>query len=443
MVQGIEAVASETTLPTQVDVVVIGGGIMGASTALFLAQRGVTVALCEKGVVSGEQSGRNWGWVRKMGRDPRELPLMIQSMRIWQGLNDAVGAETGFRVTGITYFADTDADIARYKNWLEHTAKFQIDTRVISAEEAAALAPGSTKRFAGGLHTPSDGMAEPTLATVAIAKAARREGVKIFTNCAVRSLDMTAGRVSGVFTERGRIACSSVVLAGGAWSGLFCRNLGLRLPQLKLLSQVMRTAPIEAGLRGCGSGRGFGFRKRMDGGYNMSMRAAHPVDIVPDSFRYLRDFQQALGAERKTLRLRIGRRSFEELFMRTSWRPDQKTPFERYRTYSPTPGKQVLAEARRSIDAIFPALGKAQVVERIGGLIDVTPDAIPVISPVAQTPGFFISCGYSGHGFGIGPGAGRLMAQMVVGEAPCVDPTPFRFSRFSDGSRIEHWPIGL
>jgi glycine/D-amino acid oxidase-like deaminating enzyme len=443
MVEGIEPLPSEGDLPERVDVVVIGGGIMGASTAFELAQRGKTVALCEKGAISGEQSGRNWGWVRKMGRDPREMPLMIQSMRIWQGLNDAVGAETGFRVTGITYFADTEADMTRYNAWMEHVAKFQIDTRMISAAEAMALAPGSTKQFVGGLHTASDGMAEPTLATVAIAKAARRLGVKIYTNCAVRSLDLAAGRVAGVFTERGRIACSSVVLAGGGWSGLFCRNLGLRLPQLKLLSQVMRTAPIDAGLEGCGSGRGFGFRKRADGGYNMSMRAAHPVDIVPDSFRYKNDFQQALGNERKSLRLRIGRRSFEELFMRTHWRPDQKTPFERYRTYSPKPGRKVLEEARRSIDAIFPALAKAQVVERIGGLIDVTPDAIPVISPVEQHPGFFISCGYSGHGFGIGPGAGRLMAELVTGETPCVDPTPFRFSRFSDGSKIEHWPIGL
>jgi glycine/D-amino acid oxidase-like deaminating enzyme len=82
-------------------------------------------------------------------------------------------------------------------------------------------------------------------------------------------------------------------------------------------------------------------------------------------------------------------------------------------------------------------------VERIGGLIDVTPDAIPVISAVPTHPGFFISCGYSGHGFGIGPGAGQLMAELVAGEAPCVDPAPFRFSRFSDGSKVEHWPIGF
>ncbi|WP_431283127.1 NAD(P)/FAD-dependent oxidoreductase [Humitalea sp. 24SJ18S-53] len=443
MVDGIELVSSDKELPAKVDVVVIGGGIMGASTAFELVQRGLTVALCEKGVIAGEQSGRNWGWVRKMGRDPREMPLMIRAMRIWAGLNEATEAETGFRVTGITYFADTDADIARYTAWMEAVAKFQIDSRAISAAEAMALAPGSTKQFVGGMHTASDGMAEPTLATVAIAKAARKRGAKIYTNTAVRSLDMTNGRVSGVFTERGRIACTSVVLAGGGWSGLFMRNLGLRLPQLKLLSQVMRTAPIEAGLQGCGSGRGFGFRKRLDGGYNMSMRAAHPVDIVPDSFRYMKDFQQALGNERKSLHLRIGRRSIEELFMRTSWKPDQKTPFERYRTYSPTPGKKVLDAARRSIDGIFPALAKAQVVERIGGLIDVTPDAIPVISAVPEKPGFFLSCGYSGHGFGIGPGAGQLMAELVTGETPCVDPTPFRFSRFSDGSKIEHWPIGL
>ena len=93
----VDPVASDETLPARADVVVIGGGIIGVSTALFLAQKGVSVVLCEKGHIAGEQSSRNWGWCRKMGRDPREIPLVIESLRLWERMNETVEAETGFR----------------------------------------------------------------------------------------------------------------------------------------------------------------------------------------------------------------------------------------------------------------------------------------------------------------------------------------------------------
>src|SRR5262249_8884668 len=105
---------------TRVDVVIVGGGIIGTSRALFLARKGVSVALCEKGHMAHEQSSRNWGWCRKMARDPRELPLAIESLRIWEGMNEMVEAETGFRTSGIMYLAETQADLARFEDWLDH-----------------------------------------------------------------------------------------------------------------------------------------------------------------------------------------------------------------------------------------------------------------------------------------------------------------------------------
>src|SRR5919112_1247966 len=93
----VDPVESDRQLPEHADVVIIGGGIIGVSTALFLAERGVSTLLCEKGVIAGEQSGRNWGWCRTMGRDPRELPLALESLKLWRGLNQRIGDETGFR----------------------------------------------------------------------------------------------------------------------------------------------------------------------------------------------------------------------------------------------------------------------------------------------------------------------------------------------------------
>ena len=113
MAPRVDPVSSDEALPARVDVVVIGGGIIGASTALFLAEKGVSVALCEKGHIAGEQSSRNWGWCRKMGRDPRELPLIIESLRLWQGMNERVEAETGFRQAGIMYLARNPGRIGR------------------------------------------------------------------------------------------------------------------------------------------------------------------------------------------------------------------------------------------------------------------------------------------------------------------------------------------
>src|SRR5690606_27170917 len=102
------------------DVVVVGGGIIGVSTAFFLAERGVRTLLCEKGVVGGEQSSRNWGWCRTMGRDPRELPLAMESLRLWREINARIGEETGFRQIGTLYICPDEASFAKREAWLPH-----------------------------------------------------------------------------------------------------------------------------------------------------------------------------------------------------------------------------------------------------------------------------------------------------------------------------------
>jgi len=265
MAPRVDPVRSDHAPPARADVVIVGGGIIGTSTALFLAEKGVSVALCEKGHIAGEQSSRNWGWCRKMGRDPREIPLIIESLRLWQGMNQRVEGETGFRQCGIMYLAENPAELAQLESWLDHARQYQLDTRLLTLAEARDLMPGMTGNWAGALYTPSDGKAEPQRGAPAIAEMARRRGAAIVTQCAVRGLDTAAGRISAVVTEKGEIACGSVVLAGGAWSRLFCGNLGIELPQLKVLASVMRTEPIEGGPEISASGGLFGFRKRMDG----------------------------------------------------------------------------------------------------------------------------------------------------------------------------------
>jgi len=435
MAPRVEPVQSDEVLPKRADVVVIGGGIIGTCTALSLAETGVSVVLCEKGHIAGEQSSRNWGWCRQQGRDPREIPLAIEALRQWRGMNERVGAETGFRQAGIVYLAAGKTDLARYEAWLEHARPYQLDSRIVDGEDLDRLVPGTSRRWAGALYTASDGRAEPQRAAPAIAAAARTHGATILTGCAVRGVETLAGRISGVVTEKGQVACGSVVLAGGAWSSLFLRNLAIRLPQLKVLASVQRTAPVAEGPEAALYGPDFALRKRQDGGYTVAHGSISAADIVPDSFRFFVDFLPALRMEWSNLRLRVGRRFVEEARLPKRWQLDAVSPFEQIRVLDPEPEAHLLDEAMKNLARDFPAFRGAAVAERWAGLIDATPDAVPVISAVDALPGLFVATGFSGHGFGIGPGAGRLMAELVRGDATVVDPTPFRLSRFSDGSR--------
>ena len=426
--------SSSSHLPRSADVVIIGAGIVGVSTALFLAQRGMSVLVCEKGRVAGEQSSRNWGWCRKMGRDPIEIPLAVASARLWDGMNAMVEAETGFRKTGIVYLCGDEREIAKYEAWLAHAHNHALDSRLVSGAEIGALLPDLTGRWPGALFTPSDGRAEPSLATAAMAKAAQRFGARIVERCAVRGVERTGGAVSGVVTEHGEVQTRTAVLAGGAWSRLFCGSLGVAFPQLKVLGSVMRTRPLAGAPDLAVAGSGFAFRKRLDGGYTIAQKNANIAHIVPDSFRLFFRFLPAFRSEGNEIRLRLGRPFLDELRQPKRWRLDEESPFERQRVLDPEPSPRILAEGLRNLIQNFPAFRDAEIAEQWGGAIDVTPDAIPVISPVDQVPGLMIASGFSGHGFGVGPAAGHLVADLATGNEPIVDPAPYRLSRLV-GSR--------
>lgn len=424
-------IRSDDTLPAKADVAVIGGGIAGITAALELSERGLSVAVFEKGIVAGEQSSRNWGWVRQMGRDPRELPLIDVSIKLWREMRQRTGADTGFRECGIAYLCESDRKLARRQNWYDSYAHQNgLSSHMITATEANAMTPGCTIEWKGGLFTPNDGRAEPTLAVPAMARAAQTAGAKIFQQCAVRGIERSAGRVSAVVTEKGRVDCDAVVLAGGVWSRRFCHNMDIRLPQLSVINSVARTEAIDAGIEHCLAGANFAIRKRLDGGYTLSHSARNIADIMPDSFRLLSDFWPVLKAEWRDYRIRIGSRFIDEAQLKRKWALDQQSPFEQVRMLDPKPVKSSQNAALQSLQETLPVFRNVKIEEAWAGVVDVTPDVIPVISPVDHLPGFFMSTGYSGHGFGLGPGAGKLLAELVTGETPCVDPTPFRFERF-------------
>jgi len=432
----VDSIISDEVMPAATGVVVIGGGIIGTFAALTLAGRGIPVVLCEKGYIACEQSSRNWGWCRQAGRDEREMPLIVRSLRLWRDMNRLTEADVGFRECGVLYVAQSEADEARFAAWAQMAEPYDIGTRIVRGAELAALMPGASRSYACAMHVPTDGCAEPQRAAPAIARAAQRQGAVIMTHCAVRGIERAGGRVAAVITERGRITCDAAILAGGAWSSLFCASLGIRLPQLKVLSSVMRTAPVAAGPDPCTYLDEVGYRKRRDGGYTLAKGAGFVAPLVPDSVRYLRDFLPTIAKERDSMRLRINAQSLRELRAPRHWPLDRPSPFEAARVLDPAPNLRLNGEALDAMIKLYPQFRDVHIVQQWAGYIDVTPDVVPYISPVGTLPGLTVATGFSGHGFGIGPAAGRLAAELAIGAVPSVDPTAFRASRFSDGSPI-------
>ncbi len=431
--------AADMRLPASVDVAIIGGGIIGCSAGYYLARSGASVAVFEKGRIGGEQSGRNWGWVRQQCRSPVELPLMMQSLELWKALPAELGEDLGFHQGGTLYLAENDAQLAGLAEWLEVARAHGLDTRVITGGELAGVFEAGA-RFAGALYTPSDGRAEPSRATRAIARGAKRAGATIASRTAVRGLDLAAGRVAGVVTEHGRVAARAVVCAAGAWSRLFCGSFGIRVPQLPVLNTVARMAPAPKLLAGQAWSPTVAIRRRADGGYTVAHGHHSRHSIVPASFRDGRKFLPAMRASPGSVSLAFGADFFRALATPSRWPLDAASPFERERVLNPRPEPWAIRAMRGAIERWLPELAACPFVETWGGMIDATPDILPIIAPVPTIDGFYLATGFSGHGFGIGPGAGRLVAGMVSGTADTAALAGLRLGRFFDGSPIVPGP---
>jgi glycine/D-amino acid oxidase-like deaminating enzyme len=384
----IDEVNNSEGFPDRCDVAVIGGGIVGVSAAYELARRGVSVVLLEKGVIGGEQSGRNWGWVRQQNRDLYELPLAMESLKRWSELSDEVGDDIGFRRAGILYGSQSEADIARWEAWLGKARALGFSSQLPSAHEMSARLPTSRAKWVGGLWSATDGRAEPSRAAPAIARAAQRLGARIHQTCAVRSLDMSAARVSGVWTERGRIAAGRVVLAGGAWSALFCKHHGIDFPAINVIGTALRASDAPKVVEGCFSGPNFALRRRLDGGYTIAVPGYGRVELAPQNLRHSVKFRKIFRSKlNKKLKIRVGASFFHGLESASNWGDDALSPFERTRVLDPRPDTEWLTRALQNVAAVFPELSGMRVAHAWAGAIDTMPDLVPVISAVDARPG--------------------------------------------------------
>ncbi|NTH49179.1 FAD-binding oxidoreductase [Agrobacterium rhizogenes] len=429
-------IPNDENLPPKADVVIIGGGIVGSSAAYFLARRGLSVALLEKGRVGCEQSSRNWGWCRQQNRDARELPLSGVALRLWDQISKDIGHDLGFRRTGLLYVTDKADQLAQWEAWRQTALPFGVNTRMLTRAEAVEVTRSAGRSWLGGVHSIDDGKAEPAQAAPLIAEGARALGTTIHQDCAARGLDVTNGAVTGVVTEKGLIQANAVLCAGGAWASAFCRAQGISFPQASVRQSVLRTQPAP------NVGEALytpdcAITRRLDGSYLLAISGKATFEVTPQGLRYARAFLPMFIKRLKAVEVGIGRSFLEGPGTLTGWRLDEVSPFEKIRVLDPSPRPSTIAEALARTKALFPELAGVEAVEAWGGYVDCTPDAVPVISPIEAIKGFYLAAGFSGHGFGIGPAAGHLAADLVANDMPCVDPTPFRLSRLLDRSPVE------
>src|SRR5262245_19242938 len=265
------------------DVVVVGAGIVGCATAYFLARRGVRVVVVERGGVPGEQSRKNWGFGRQQGRDPLEMPLVMEANRLWRGLERELGADLEWTQGGNLALAADEQRLARFEAWLPVAREFGLDTRLLRPGDLQTVIPGLGGTWAGGMHTPGDGHADPEKATDAFARAAVSHGASLHLDCAVQAVTTRAGAVASVVTEQREVRTSTVVCAAGAWSARLARTLGLSLPQRWVRGTVARTTPAPATTACAVWGPGVAFRQRRDGSFNIAAGGALDHDITLDS----------------------------------------------------------------------------------------------------------------------------------------------------------------
>ncbi|MDA8312291.1 MAG: FAD-binding oxidoreductase [Actinomycetota bacterium] len=409
------------------DVVVIGAGIVGLASAYELARRKLSVCVLDAVEPGAGQSSRNWGFVRQQGRAIEELPIMIEASRTWRELPGRLGADLEWVQGGNLRLTDDPERVEDYHRWIDVARSCGLDSRVVTDDDVAKIVPGFWARFGLAIFTPSDGQVNPAKAVAAYSRALGTEQVEVFSGCPARAIVTSGGAVAGVQTDDWFVAASNVVLTAGAGSGALLRKLGLHMPVQLVNQTVALTEKVPWLTDACVWTGRVGFRQTASGQVLISAGGRGEVVVDPGALRSLlvpRQLRQALPMywkNREYLQVRP-----REALARIARRDNDHH----------LGGSVRYEDVEEALAAMAECLpGRTwRAATAWAGTIDGTPDALPVIDKVGPGDGVVVATGMSGHGFGIAPAVGRIVADLVVTGKSHHELQPFRLARFAEGT---------
>jgi sarcosine oxidase subunit beta len=381
---------------TMPDIVVIGGGITGAATADALVREGHAVTLIEAKRIAAMASGWTLGGVRQSGRDPAELPLARAAVTIWAGLRDTLGADVEYRRNGNLRLARTPAEVDAIRTLVERQRDQGLDIEFLADNDAVrTIAPALSPDILAASFCPTDGHANPVKATRGFAESARSHGATIREGVAANAIRAARDRVTGVETDAGFLPADRVVVAAGVNTPGLLRPLELDLPLSIKTVTVVQSEPLAPCL------------DQVFGVANADCAGRQEVD------GRLR-FTGGLG----------------------EWGLDPGG----WTTESLAPSVRDVRNVVELVAHVLPAAGRAPIAHSWGGLIDLTPDALPVIDAPESVAGLVVAAGFSGHGFCLGPISGLLCTDLALARRPRLDLSAFRLGRFKDRANAAAHP---
>jgi len=368
-------------------IVIIGGGITGAAAAAELAREGQAVTLIEKHGIAAMASGWTLGGVRQSGRDPAELPLARAAVAMWGELAETLGADVEYRRTGNLRLARTPAEVDVIRALVSTQQTLGLELHFLPDNAAIrAVAPEISRNVLSASYCPSDGHANPVKTTQAFAGFARSHGAAIREGVAALAITVEGDRVTGVDSSEGFIPADRVIVAAGVNTPSLLSPLGADLPLSIRITHVVQSEPL-------------------------------PSCLLP-----------AFGVANADC---AGRQEADGRFRFSSgagvWPGDPSEWTER----SLAPSASDIRSVVDRVAQVLPIAAEAPIARAWGGLIDLTPDALPVIDAPEYPSGLVIAAGFSGHGFCLGPVSGLLCADLALGRVPRHDLSAFRLARFA------------
>lgn len=366
------------------DVIVVGAGIIGNSIAYYLTKKGLRVIVLEKSDVIGDGgSSRNGGGVRQSGRDPRELPLAMFGIKnLWPYLSEELDTDVEYYKKGNLRLGKTDKHRQILSGLTDRAVACGLDVKMIDGYEVRQINPYLSDEVSCASWCPTDGHANPLLATLAYYKAARKLGAKFITGENVIELKKVKGKLRKVITPNETYEAETVILANGIGARKLAATVGIDIPMTSALLECLVTE-------------------------------AEP-----------KMFEQMLGTAEADF---YGHQSTHGSFViggssgMEAVNKDNGTPIN----------SSITAPCiARGIIKYIPRLSHAKIVRTWAGWMDRVVDGVPVIDTVDEVPGLLLACGFSGHGFGIAPAVGYNVARLACGEESVCDISGLKYNRF-------------